>query len=566
MLVRFDKQGDHTPPDFLERVGNITFDYFLSGKRYTVETFLTRNKFSFCSESIRYQYLTVLLSIFTLPARLVGVVAYHFSSTYQETYKDFVIQSEAALRIQQLWQKQQLCKQHLAATKIQKLIRGFLTRKAFINCDLRHKGHSICQMYGTPDWDHDCTCISTETKVYLPRRVPQLVLKYFGTRKIHCKERALRVQTMLSVRKLLSEIGSRYLVLPKICGYQGFLIEERLPVSSDSAVNLWTYQSNPSAFDAAVVEMVRLSRYVTFHGLESIGDSLHNQIFGTTKVIRYDKIPCFIEIKQPGDELEKRVGKIGLIHLEDVEIKPQEHSVELLTYIFPYHSRLICDEARRLGISFSERKRKKAEIAGRKFIHTMFIRHRKWLRARGVSIDKNVFVPVELTTAEFCDLSTHLAEKLGEYLARHTTTCGCFGNKDIVPGISSETILRIGEDVARLLLQRYREEMEHYHEGASRRVCTTELELLIMRAPVFAKEQFWKDGLDIYYLKKMEANEFKLQKENAPPKSMSEACTALSSETLDWFLDWLVQEDHILHYTSSSKTQRLQNSELWLQY
>ncbi|MBS0628460.1 MAG: hypothetical protein JSS09_09660, partial [Verrucomicrobia bacterium] len=143
-----------------------------------------------------------------------------------------------------------------------------------------------------------------KTVVYLPKEASKIAIKLSGNEYAN-----RRFQEMESTRAILKEQKSTHLVIPKaiICG--NFLLEERLPILGETLHNMGIYIANPSLFDNAVREMVRLFSRVYLSDLISPQQHPMNKIVGDS--VRYDNLPLYIE-----EENGVKKGKIGLIDLE----------------------------------------------------------------------------------------------------------------------------------------------------------------------------------------------------------------------------------------------------------
>jgi hypothetical protein len=254
-----------------------------------------------------------------------------------------------------------------AATRIQKVFRGYAERKAFLSRDLYPIYSQLCR---EKSFDTMPKAKDGKTPVYLPEEIPEVVFKESGRSKA-----IKRFHKMQSVRAILRSQGSSHLVIPKVRLFGNFLIEERLSIDSCRKLNypnerywkdfilrhltqpLWAsnvalYMSKLHLFDHAVREMVRL------FSKAYLGDLINSRDFqekkylflNTNIAVRYDNLPLYI-VKQNG----KKVGKIGLIDLERIRMKPEVLGLADLARIFFCHAKIIEEEATKLKMNQNNR-------------------------------------------------------------------------------------------------------------------------------------------------------------------------------------------------------------------
>ena len=224
----------------------------------------------------------------------------------------------------------------LAATVFQKNIRGFLARKPLLSSDLYPKYNAECVTATGPDSDLIPQAPEGKTRVYLPKAMPEVVLKKSG------REKAIeRFHQMQEVRSILEAQRSSHLIIPKANLCQEFLVEERLPINADDFHNMGLYLSHPELFDEAVREMVRLFSKIYLSDLLGGKHDFLGRIEGVGEGVRYDNLPLFIE-----EENGKRVGKIGLIDLESLNNEPSYRGLATLARIFLHDLSIIKEEAR----------------------------------------------------------------------------------------------------------------------------------------------------------------------------------------------------------------------------
>lgn len=222
------------------------------------------------------------------------------------------------------------------AILIQKVFRGNQARKSFLPRDLY------------PQYSFQCEKINESTPraeggkipVYLPLDLTSVVLKLSG--KEAAKERFHKAQAMRSV---IESEGLSSLVIPRTRLYKEFSVEERLPICIDPKHNAMSYLQNKHLFDKPVRQMTRLFAKAYIDYLVEL-DSDRNEILR----VRYDNVPFYITPEGV---------KFGFIDLERSKIgsnvKKTEHKIFILASMFPFHSDIIKEEAKRSHMTFGEK-------------------------------------------------------------------------------------------------------------------------------------------------------------------------------------------------------------------
>lgn len=264
---------------------------------------------------------------------------------------------------------------HSAATTIQKHVRGYLARKAHLSRNLYPLYRGQCERVNGPAAQLMPRADGGKTVVYLPQEMPGIVLKNSGR---ECAIR--RFHQMQQVRSILVEQNSSHLIIPKANLCQEFLVEERLPINTDSYHNMALYLAQPELFDEAVREFTRLfSRAYLADLVGYQADPLAN-IAGVRDGVRYDNLPLYVV-----EKMGKKVGNIGLIDLENLTLKQNFSCLETLVRIFPYHLDVIINEARKLEIEIDEEVLNEYADKGKKFLQVGFGNHLEWLKQKGVT-------------------------------------------------------------------------------------------------------------------------------------------------------------------------------------
>lgn len=241
----------------------------------------------------------------------------------------------------------------LAALKIQSLFRGFLGREPFLPRSLYPNYIQACKETATRRMKmakEGCT------PVYFPGNLP-VVLKRSGEGRV-----VPRVNNMLMTRQVIKKEGCHHLIVPKVRTYRNFIIEEQLPINTNSHTNITLYENNQRLFDEPVREIVRLfsKLYLT--------DLLSWVIMGDREYledIRYDNLSFYLTTKKIDGEIKQKI-EVAFVDLEHMEKRkrPDNDKLKTISTIFPLHHTVITMEADKLGMTYNKSELQKAAIYG----------------------------------------------------------------------------------------------------------------------------------------------------------------------------------------------------------
>ena len=251
------------------------------------------------------------------------------------------------------------------ATKIQKTVRGFFARKSFLPRSLYPVYKNQCEFLNpsTPRAGEG------KTTVYLPPDCPEIVIK--ETEIIQAKK---RFEQNEAIRSVLRKEGLNRLIIPRSRLHKEYLIEERLPISSDARYNANLYLSSPELFDDVARQMTHLFKkaYIDYL-VEKNKDDDH------LIRIRYDNIPFLVREQNGMQTID-----IGLIDLERSsvgdKIKCIRHKLYILSSLFPLHVSLIEEEALKNGMEIGLEEKEKMEKAlfySKCYLEKMALEHSK---------------------------------------------------------------------------------------------------------------------------------------------------------------------------------------------
>jgi len=293
-----------------------------------------------------------------------------------------------------------ISKENKAAITIQKHFRGYLVRQSHLANDLYSQYRMQCER--VIQGEKMLQAQEGKTKVYLPQELPEVVLKYSRR-----KEAVARFHQMQKLRSILRLQDSHCLIIPRanLCGE--FIVEQKLPVNTNSYYNMDIYLSHLQLFDEPVREFTRVFSKIYMGDLvASHPQLLLGRIPGVNNYVRSDNFPLYIE-----DVKGKKEARIGLIDLECMENESKLKGLKILARVFPYHLNLIKDEARRIDMQFDENALNNATEKGKKYLQVGYINHLKWLRKKGIST-KNGFQPLQISPQRVEELITLLEKKL----------------------------------------------------------------------------------------------------------------------------------------------------------
>jgi hypothetical protein len=378
--------------------------------------------------------------------------------------------------------------QDLAANALQKIWRGYTARRGYLS----NPGYAIYQPQckSVLEGTEMPRASSGNTQVYFPPATPSIILKQSG------KQEAIdRFSGMQRVLHILRSQGSSHLVIPRaaLCG--PFLVEDRLPISSDDYINMQRYIDNPRAFDEAVLEMTRLFSKV--HLTDLVSRQIHpiSNIVGNT--IRYDNLPLYIE---------NGVGKIGLIDLEHIVDTPSSpgnrdfgFSVpsspsEILARIFPYHVDIIVEESNKLKMACTESHVRRSAKQGYEFLQKGYIDHLNWLQQKKITTQNfNQFFEITPNRIEM------IVENLTEKFLRRKNIIGIITKnlteiflRKNVPCLTQELI----DQSVRIIISDIETVLLDTESVTIPSTIDTDADLVFFRSPTFKRIKLYSNLMD----------------------------------------------------------------------
>lgn len=366
VLSCFQRHPACCPQDLLEKIGDCSLQLTerILGNSYIVQTSYPSRFLKFTPQpiSLCQKIYALCISLFLLPLTilltLIGGLAHRFSTTHR-------------------CMRQELAQQTQAAITIQKLIKGALERRHFLDRSCFPVYRNLCaKINETPLAFYTIPAGRTDHPIFAPDESPFLIMRESG--QVLAKE---RFHNMRKVRNLLLKLRATHLDIPPARLYKEFLVEKRMLISHSLWKNVSLYLENPRAFDQAIRELLHLCTKMTFLDLFGGEDHpfLHSPGLQPANSARYDNLPLAIVNGK---------GIITLIDLEDVAWTPQNNSVETLVKFFPLHADLLMEEARKLNLAFEETAIQTAKNEVLSFLQFITSNHTAWLEKQPDSVRK----------------------------------------------------------------------------------------------------------------------------------------------------------------------------------
>ena len=247
-------------------------------------------------------------------------------------------------------------KEDLAATTIQKIFRGELARQSFLPRSFYPDYKVLCEKtLITPSVMPRAQ--DGKIPVYLPIKMPEVVLKHAG------RQKAIeRFHLTNSMRAIARSLGCSSIVIPEERLYRSFQVVRRLPIPPNVYGSIETYRSKKHLFNDVARDMTRLfsKAYIAclIRGTESNCEIAR---------IRYDNIPLYT-VKEKGVE-QGRIGFVDPDHFDNNNVlRSDTYKLRVLAHIFPYHYKMILEEADKLGIKTYEDEVIESAILGHQYL------------------------------------------------------------------------------------------------------------------------------------------------------------------------------------------------------
>lgn len=371
-----------------------------------------------------------------------------------------------------------------AAVDIQKYFRSYLVRKPLLSGDLHADYHAQCIRVQGPEFCLIPRAPAGDTPVYLPKEMPEVVLKKSGR-----EEAIKRFHQMQNARSTLDSQNSSHLIIPKANLCKDFIVEERLPINIDSYHNMHLYISQPQLFDEAVRELTRLFSKGYLGDLVGPQDTPLGHIEGVKDFVRYDNLPLYI-IEEDG----KKQGKIGLIDLEHFSNGPSSQGLATLVRIFPYHLDVIKEEAHMLKMLVDDIALAAYAEKGKQYLKIGFIDHHEWLKDRSGFAN----IPFQVSPEREKELIHCVEEELLKLNQGINDVFTRQGHLSIVPGkdfLNEELAKSLAMSITPLIIANLQKEIEIERKKELDKISEqsmTESALVNLRSPVITRSKLFK--------------------------------------------------------------------------
>lgn len=334
-----------------------------------------------------------------------------------------------------------------AATKIQKISRGFLTRK---RVEKRWHFLNYIHFLKAKTYIQDRSKLANLTKaacgkspVYFLSN-PPLAIK-------QCKERKARFSKIKEAQELCEQSGYKDLEIPAARLFGKFIIERKLPLShrtidQTTREQMLLYSENRENFTPAIQE------FVGFLCQSKISDITGNtsdrfRHLATNRMGRYDNIGLY---------LEKNQGKIGLIDLEDFSSEVDKSNkdwcflrCQQAVSLFPYHLEEILKSAKEFDPNIEDYRQlliEERDESLKRF--EVFEKHLNFVKEKEIPFDKPLAFK-KLSKEKEQSLKESLEKELRNLHENENRFQGCLGdnpNKTIA-SFNETAFPRLLEDV-----------------------------------------------------------------------------------------------------------------------
>jgi len=268
----------------------------------------------------------------------------------------------------------------------------------------------ICKRYldQNPDLSHLPKADPASADVFLPNDLPVVFKKTGDIKSLD------RFRRMNLIRQLCDDSGYNRLAIPKARTYGEFIIEEKLPLPiGGQKLQVGLYCENLMNMSKAVCEFTGLLCQTHYSDILTYSHSYNQSI----PLARYDNIPLFLEGSN---------GKIGLVDLEEVDIRTQglvlQDIVEIARKaiaIFPFHNQEIINTLVKFFPEFasnaSELELYIQEVQNN--FRSIYLDHHEFIKKQKIEFKYPIFTPLRID--EVCAILT-------EHQQTHAVILGLF--------------------------------------------------------------------------------------------------------------------------------------------
>ena len=333
MFISFDKTlASEHGPDTAESIGNLLsypvnrgFSSLVAVKTlgHKSDPFFSIKIVSICTR-ICCIIATILLAPIILLMALAGIIAYNYSTSYQQTKALFSGWLRNSVKTFEMFQEQTK-----PIITLQKRLKGYLIRKPLLNRALFSEYKTVCEKINSGLLDN-IDCINRDEQLsYIAKELPSLIFK-----KVGAQQAKQRIQQNIALNACLTNAAVRHIQILPASAYQDFLVEQKA-FGQGPLDTLITYQVRPQSFDAIVKDLFKLFQTHYFP-----------ELFYKPKHFRDLPYNHFLlNFQQPRSSDPKTNPRLYLTGISEIRKQPTPNLVEKLISLFPQHGDLICEEA-----------------------------------------------------------------------------------------------------------------------------------------------------------------------------------------------------------------------------
>ena len=333
MFISFDKTlASEHGPDTAESIGNLLsypvnrgFSSLVAVKTlgHKSDPFFSIKIVSICTR-ICCIIATILIAPIILLMALAGIIAYNYSTSYQQTKALFSGWLRNSVKTFEMFQEQTK-----PIITLQKRLKGYLIRKPLLNRALFSEYKTVCEKINSGLLDN-IDCINRDEQLsYIAKELPSLIFK-----KVGAQQAKQRIQQNIALNACLTNAAVRHIQILPASAYQDFLVEQKA-FGQGPLDTLITYQVRPQSFDAIVKDLFKLFQTHYFP-----------ELFYKPKHFRDLPYNHFLlNFQQPRSSDPKTNPRLYLTGISEIRKQPTPNLVEKLISLFPQHGDLICEEA-----------------------------------------------------------------------------------------------------------------------------------------------------------------------------------------------------------------------------
>ncbi|MDD7385762.1 MAG: hypothetical protein PUG20_01985 [Chlamydia suis] len=348
MFISFDKTlASEHGPDTAESIGNLLsypvnrgFSSLVAVKTlgHKSDPFFSIKIVSICTR-ICCIIATILLAPIILLMALAGIIAYNYSTSYQQTKALFSDWLRNSVKTFEMFQEQTK-----PIITLQKRLKGYLIRKPLLNRALFSEYKTVCEKINSGLLDN-IDCINRDEQLsYIAKELPSLIFK-----KVGAQQAKQRIQQNIALNACLANAAVKNIQVLPANAYKDFLVEQKA-FGQGPLDTLITYQVRPQSFNDIVKDLVKLFQTYYFPELfyepkHLLRDLPYNHLLlnfqqPSFKACGAAKFSSILKKSDP-----RTNPRLYLTGISEIRKQPTPNLVEKLIFLFPQHEDLICEEA-----------------------------------------------------------------------------------------------------------------------------------------------------------------------------------------------------------------------------